>query len=89
MPKAFQTYIKLCSLQRKQSRITRRINKLNKYYNKPTELFARYVQAYFTNPETIETVAPATTKRFLTLLNSGYYKELKDFFEIFHKNNRK
>ncbi|MBQ9245612.1 hypothetical protein IJ182_05025 [bacterium] len=87
MPKAFQTYIRLCSLQKKQSRITRRINKLNKYYTKPTELFARFVQGYFTNPETISTIAPNATKRFLSLLNNGYYKELKDFFEIFHKKH--
>jgi hypothetical protein len=86
MPKAFQTYIKLCSMQRRQSRITRRINKMNKYYTKPTELFARFVQAYFTDPQTVTTIAPTATKRFLNLLNDGYYKELKDFFEIFHKD---
>ncbi len=85
MPKAFQTYIRLCSLQRKQSRITRRINKLNKYYTKPTELFARFVQGYFSNPETVSSIAPYTVKRFNQLLNDGYYKELKEFFEIFHK----
>lgn len=83
MPKAFQTYIKLCSLQRKQSKLSRRINKLSKYYEKPTELFARFVQGYFSVPETISTIAPITIKRFLELLNSGYYKELKDLFEIF------
>lgn len=86
MPKAFQIYIKLCSMQRRQARITRRINKLNKYYTKPTELFARFVQAYFTDPETVNNIAPTATKRFLKLLNDGYYKELKDFFEIFHKD---
>ncbi len=86
MPKAFQIYIKLCSMQRRQSRITRRINKMNKYYTKPTELFARFVQAYFTDPQTVTTIAPTATKRFLNLLNDGYYKELKDFFEIFHKD---
>lgn len=85
MPKAFQTYIKMRSLQRKQSGITRRINKLNKYYNSPAELFARFVQGFFTNYETISTVAPNTSKRFIKLLNEGYYKELKEFFEIFHK----
>lgn len=85
MPKAFQLYIRLCSMQRKQAKITRRINKLNKYYEKPTELFARYVQGYFSTPETISTVAPITTRRFNELLNSGYYKELKDLFEIFKK----
>ena len=85
MPKAFQLYIRLCSMQRKQAKITRRIGKLNKYYEKPTELFARYVQGYFSTPETISTVAPTTTKRFNELLSSGYYKEMKDLFEIFKK----
>lgn len=83
MPKAFQIYIKLCSMQRKQSKLTRRINKLNKYYEKPTELFARFVQGYFTNPETISTVAPITTKRFNDLMENGHYKEMKDLFVIF------
>ncbi len=85
MPKAFQIYIRLCSMQRKQSKLARRINKLTKYYEKPTELFARYVSGYFMTPETIETVAPATTNRFLELLDKGYYKELKDLFDIFQK----
>ena len=83
MPKAFQIYIKLCSMQRKQSKLSRRINKLNKYYEKPTELFARFVQGYFTNPETVSTVAPTTTKRFNELMGKGHYKEMKDLFEIF------
>lgn len=85
MPKAFQIYIRLCSMRRKQAKITRRINKLNKYYEKPTELFARFVQAYFTTPETISTIAPLAAKQFNVLLDSGYYKELKDLFEIFKK----
>ena len=83
MPKAFQIYIRLCSLLRKQSKLTRRISKLSKYYEKPTELFARFVAGYFVTPETVETVAPIAVKRFLHLLNNGYYKELKDLFEIF------
>lgn len=83
MPKAFQIYIRLCSMQRKQSKLTRRINKLNKYYEKPTELFARFVQGYFLTPETISTIAPVTVKRFKELMTQGYYKELKDLFEIF------
>ncbi len=85
MPKAFQIYIRLCSLLRKQSKLTRRISKLSKYYEKPTELFARFVAGYFVTPETIETVAPIAVKRFLHLLNNGYYKELKDLFDIFQK----
>lgn len=87
MPKAFQLYIRLCSMQRKQSRITRRLNKLNKYYDKPTELFARFVEGYFSNPTQIEQIAPSATIRFKELLQDGYYRELKDFFEIFAHNN--
>ncbi len=87
MPKAFQLYLQLCSLQRKQNKLTRRINKLNKYYEKSSELFARFVQAYFIAPETIKTIAPTTTKRFLKLLKKGYYRELKDLFEIFAPNS--
>ena len=85
MPKAFQIYIRLCSLQRKQAKLARRLNKMNKYYEKPTELFARFVQGYFSTPETISTIAPTSVKRFNELLENGYYKELKDLFEIFAK----
>ena len=83
LPKAFQTYLKLCSLRRKQAKISRRLNKMNKYFNKPTELFARFVQGYFFEPEIIKKTAPVTVKRFKTLLEEGYYKELKNFFDIF------
>lgn len=83
MPKAFQTYIKLRSMQRKQLKISRRLNKINKYFNKPSELFARFVQGYFFYAETVKTAAPNASKRFNELLEKGYYKELKDFFEIF------
>ncbi len=87
MPKAFQLYIKLCSMQRKQAKISRRINKLSKYYEKPTELFARFVQGYFKNPKAVEKIAPNTVKRFCELLECGYYHELKDLFEIFQKTS--
>lgn len=83
MPRAFQLYIKLCSLKRKQSRISRRINKLNKYYEKTAELFARFVQGYFKDPLSVEKIAPNAVKRFSELLECGYYLELKDLFEIF------
>jgi len=83
MPKAFQIYIKLCSMKRKQLKISRRLNKINKYFNKPAELFARFVQGYFFYPDAVKRAAPAASMRFEALLEKGYYKELKDFFEIF------
>ena len=64
MPKAFAAYIRLKSFQKKQSRISARINKYKKYYERPTELFARLVEGLY------------VTKRFYDLLKCGYYHEL-------------
>ena len=36
MPKEFAAYIRLKSYQRKQARVSSKINKLKKYYSKPT-----------------------------------------------------
>lgn len=76
MPKAFAAYIRLRSYQKKQSRISSRINRYKKYYEKPAELFARLVEGLYLDKEWVETIAPNVTKRFYELLNSGYYKEL-------------
>jgi hypothetical protein len=51
-------YLKLKSKQRMLKRITSRINRLNKYYNNPTELFARFFDAYYTKPEITQKLAP-------------------------------
>lgn len=76
MPEPFAAYIRLKSYQKKQSRISARINKNKKYYLKPTELFARYVQGLFSDKESVERIAPNTTERFYKLLKEGYYFEL-------------
>lgn len=76
MPKAFAAYIRLKSCQKKQSRISSRINRYKKYYEKPAELFARLVEGLYLDKEWVEAIAPNVTKRFYELLNSGYYKEL-------------
>lgn len=86
MPTAFCAYIKLKSAQKKQARISARINKSNKYYSKPTELFARLVEGLYINEEKIKTIAPNTTKRFFELLENGYYMELHKAFYIINKN---
>lgn len=85
MPEEFAAYIRLNSCQKKQKRISARINRIKKYYTKPTELFARLVEGLYLNPETVQTLAPHTCKRFYELLNSGYYKELSEVFETFYK----
>ena len=76
MPFAFAAYIRLKSFQKKQSRISSRINRLKKYYEKPTELFARLVEGLYLDREWVEAIAPNVTRQFFDLLHDGYYKEL-------------
>lgn len=82
MPIEFAAYIRLKSYQRKQSRISSKINKLKKYYAKPTELFARFIESLYMYPITTKSVAPLSYNRFFELLNSGYYMELYDVFNL-------
>lgn len=82
MSRAFCAYIRLKSAQKKQSRISGRINRLNKYYSKPTELFARLVEGLYIDPEQTQKLAPKSCERFFELLESGYYFELKNALEM-------
>lgn len=78
MSEAFAAYIRLKSCIKKQARITARINRLNKYYKRPTELFARFVEGLYLDREWVEAIAPFTCKKFFELLESGYYGNLED-----------
>lgn len=84
MPAEFAAYIRLKSCQKRQSRISSKINKLNKYYNRPTELFARFVEGLYLDSETVKILAPHTCERFYELLTSGYYKELAGVSRFFY-----
>ena len=77
IPKAFAAYIRLKSYQKKQARISARINKYKKYYERPTELFARLVEALYLDKEWTQAIAPNVTKKFYELLRDDYYYELK------------
>ncbi len=81
MPEAFAAYIRLHSLQKKQSRISARINRYKKYYEKPCELFARYVEGLYLDKAWVEAISPNITKMFNKLLNEGYYMELKTILD--------
>ena len=78
MPKAFAAYIRLKSYQKKQTRISARINKYKKYYEKPAELFARLVEGLYLDREWVEAIAPIAVERFYKLAEAGYYMELKN-----------
>ena len=76
MPLAFAAYIRLHSYQKKQARISARINKYKKYYERPCELFARFVEGIYLDKEWVEAIAPNVSRQFFDLLKSGYYMEL-------------
>ena len=78
MPEAFVAYIRLKSCQKKQARISARINRYKKYYQKPAELFARLVEGIYLDKEWTCALAPNTTQRFFELLDADYYYELKN-----------
>ena len=82
MPKEFVAYIRLNSYRKKQHRIASKINKLNKYYMKPAELFARFVEGLVIDENSIKNLAPNTYARFFELLNSGYYPHLKEILSV-------
>lgn len=76
MPKAFVSYIRLHSYQKKQQRISNKINHYKKYYEKPAELFARLVESLYLDKFKTQLIAPYTTSIFYDLLKKGYYNEL-------------
>ena len=83
MPEEFAAYIRLKSCQKRQSRISAKINRLEKYYSKPTELFSRFVEGLYLDREKVQKIAPNSYKRFFDLMNSGYYKELSQIINLF------
>lgn len=82
MPEEFAAYIRLKSCQKRQARVSAKINRLKKYYAKPTELFARFVEGLYIDKEQVKILAPCTYNRFSELLQNGYYPQLAEVLEI-------
>lgn len=82
MPEAFAAYIRLHSYQKRQKRISAKINKLKKYYNRPTELFARFIEGLYLNSDDVKNLAPISYERFEELLQSGYYPQLQEVLKM-------
>ena len=78
----FAAYINLKSHQRMMKRISARINRLNKYYSRPSELFARFAEGLYVDKETVKKLAPQAFERFFELLNSGHYGKLAELFDL-------
>ena len=57
-------YIIYKANKRKIKSINSKINKFNKYYNQPTELWARFFELYFTDYQKILKIAPNLSLKF-------------------------
>lgn len=75
-------YINLKSKQRQLSRINSRISGLNKYYNNPSELFARFSEMYFTDRNSLRKLAPVSTEIITQKIKNGQMKEYADIERI-------
>ncbi len=66
LDKLQKDYIIIKSKQRKINRINSKINRLNRYYSNNSELFARFMESYFLNPELTKEKAPNAYKKIQT-----------------------
>ena len=74
-------YLTLKSKQRALKRINSKISRLNKYYNSPTELFARSFELYATDNDKLLKIAPNVHKEFNNAINSNKIKLLTRFID--------
>ena len=64
-------------------RLQAKISRLNRYYNQPTELFARTLESYFMSREDCSRKAPIISKIIDRSLVENKIPVLTDFYEIF------
>ena len=72
-------YIKLKAKKRAIRRIGAKITRLNKYYNTPSELFARFSELYFLNNTLAQRIAPNAVKQMDAIINRN---EIPEFAEL-------
>ena len=73
-------YILLKSKQRAVKRINAKISRINRYYNNPTELFARFIDSYYTKPEYTKKTAPIAYS-VIAKSKNPYIEKLNNIFE--------
>ena len=78
-----KNYILLKSKQRMLKRISSRINRLDNYYKRPSELFARFVEALFIDTNKVTQIAPYAYLVFCKELTNDKYLELAEFINKF------
>ncbi len=83
MEEILKNYIRLKAQQRLLKRISGRITRLKSYYKRPSELFARFVEALFIDTAVTAEIAPHTYLVFCRELASDRYLDLADFINNF------
>ena len=83
LEKQVRNYIKLKAKQRTLRKISSRLNRLDKYYTRPSELFARFVEALFIDTNAVSEIAPYTYLVFCKELTNNRYLELANFINNF------
>lgn len=78
MPDSFSAYLMLKSLERKRNRLNARSSKIRRYLKKPTELFARFLQSYYSDYKQTKLYAPVSLSIFEKLKEQNYYRYLND-----------
>lgn len=82
LPENFKNYMKLLSNYRKQKKVQNKIASLKRYYKKPTELFARFIEGLAKDEQIIEQLAPTAYLQFKALSKIGYYNDLPELLDI-------
>lgn len=81
IPQSFRAYLKMQSFKRARNRINNRICKMKKYYNRPNELFARFIESLTIDYEHTKNLAPTAFARFEELTGKKYFANLKKLIE--------
>ncbi len=76
------SYFQLKSNQKNITKINAKINKMNKYYNQPSELWARFFELYYTDKNTTQSIAPNLTEKFMNS-NLTEITQVKKILQIF------
>ncbi len=68
-------------------RVNSKISRLNRYYNQPTELFARALEMYFTSYDSCKKLAPIFTETIDCYLKTGKIAILCEFAKACNNTN--
>lgn len=72
----YADYIRLNSAKRFLARINSRISRLNRYYNTPTELFARSLEYFILRPDYMKNTTPDLYKYYESTSKSGLMRDI-------------